>query len=101
MNFTLDKLKDVPPENRGATFTTVAVALSPEGKKYIFEGSLRGQLLSAPRVECQPKMPYSAIFLADGLEKVLAEMQVEEENAISHRGKAFRKVRDFFSKILN
>lgn len=100
MRFTLDKLKDVPSENRTATFTTVAVVVSPEGEKKVFSGSVRGIILTEPRTACQPNMPYSALFVPDGQEKVWAEMSVEEENAISHRGKAFKQVRNFFADIL-
>lgn len=100
MRFTLEQLKDVQQENRTATFTTVAVAVSPSGEKVVFAGSVRGRILMAPKVACQPDMPYSAIFVPDGQEKVWAEMAVEEENVISHRGQAFRQVRDFLKTVL-
>lgn len=100
MRFTLERLKDIAPEKRTATFTTVAVIASPKGEQKIFTGSVRGKILAKPRVACQPNMPYSAIFVPDGQEKVWAEMSVGEENAISHRGKAFREVRGFLANIL-
>lgn len=100
MNFTLQKIENVPPENRTAIFMTVAAVVSPDGEQWFFEGSVRGKILTEPRTACQPNMPYSAIFVPDGQEKVWAEMSVEEENAISHRGKAFREVRDFFTQNL-
>ena len=97
MNFTLRKLSGVPIENRKATFKTVAAVVSPEGEHQFFTGSIQGTILTAPRIACQPNMPYSAIFLPDGKNKVWAEMSVDEENAISHRGQAFRQVRDFLA----
>jgi XTP/dITP diphosphohydrolase len=96
MHFTLEKLRHVPPHNRTATFKTVAVAMSPEGKQYNFLGVAKGALLTAPRCAPQLKMPYSALFVPDGQPKVWAEMSTEEENAISHRGKAFFQLRRFF-----
>src|SRR4051812_23634562 len=60
MRYTLDKLQDVPESGRTATFTTVAVVLSPEGEKRVFTGSARGVILMEPRTVCQPNMPYSA-----------------------------------------
>ncbi|MDP2695855.1 MAG: non-canonical purine NTP pyrophosphatase [bacterium] len=39
------------------------------------------------------------IFRPDGYDKSLAEMTLEEENAISHRAKAFRQLRTFFEKL--
>lgn len=100
MNFTLQKIKNVPPENRTATFTTAAAVVSPDGEQHSFKGSVRGKILTEPRTVCQPNMPYSAIFVPDGQEKVWAEMSIEEWNAISHRGKAFREMRNFFIQNL-
>ncbi len=100
MHYTLRELKDIPEEARTATFTTVAVLVSPEGVVSVFTGSVLGSLLTSPRTECQPNMPYSALFMPSGTNKVWAEMEVAEENAISHRGKAFRQVRDYLSEIL-
>jgi len=100
-DFTLAQLKDVKEENRTATFTTVAVIVSPTGEKNVFSGSVKGKILSAPRTKCQPNMPYSALFIPDGQNKVWAEMDVDEENQISHRGQAFRQVRDFFQSVLS
>ncbi|MEK7635378.1 MAG: non-canonical purine NTP pyrophosphatase [Patescibacteria group bacterium] len=100
-DFTLAQLKDVKEENRTATFTTVAVIVAPTGEKTVFSGSVKGKILSAPRAECQPNMPYSALFIPDGQSKVWAEMDVNEENRISHRGQAFRQVRDFFQSVLS
>lgn len=96
MKFTLDKLQGVPLEKRNAVFQTVAVIVSPNGEKFSYAGEVSGILLLEPRTACQPNMPYSAIFLPVGCDKVWAEMTVEEENAMSHRGIAFRQVRDFF-----
>lgn len=84
--------------NRRATFRTVVALISPEGKEKIIEAEACGTLLEAPRVAFQPGMPYSALFVSDGETKSLAEMTVEEENTISHRGKAFREVRACLEK---
>jgi len=91
--YTLRQLEGV--WDRGATFKTVVALVSPDGKERYFSGEVRGVILDAPRVPPQPKMPYSPIFVPEGSDKVWAEMTTEEENAISHRGKAFRLVRDY------
>ena len=98
MQYTLERLRDVPPEKRTGAFRTYAVLVSPLGNSMTFVGEVRGRILEAPRVPCQPKMPYSAIFVPDGQPKVWAEMSTDEENAISHRGQAFRKVRAFIEQ---
>jgi len=90
---TLNKLKDA--KDRSATFETAVALISPKGEQFFFSGKVKGKILEAPRCQPQPKMPYSPIFMPDGFNKVWAEMSVEEENKISHRGKAFKRVRDF------
>ncbi len=83
---------------RDATFRTVVVAISPDGKKHVFTGEVRGRLLHAPRVSPRPMMPYSALFVPEGDDRALAEMTIAEENEISHRGQAFRKLRAFLEQ---
>jgi XTP/dITP diphosphohydrolase len=87
--------------NRSATFETVVAMVSPDGKHNFFSGKVRGIILEAPRVPAQPKMPYSPIFVPDGENLVWAEMSVEYENSISHRGKAFRQAREFLEKVIS
>jgi XTP/dITP diphosphohydrolase len=90
-------LKRLEGENdRSAIFRTVVSLISPIGEQYLFTGEVAGKILEVPRCEPQPKMPYSPLFMPDGTNKVWAEMTTEEENKISHRGKAFRQVVEFF-----
>src|SRR3989338_5231959 len=93
--FTLAAIAHVPLARRTATFRTVAALVSPDGNELFFSGSIPGILLMSPRTACQPNMPYSSLFIPEGSEKVWAEMDTKEENDISHRGKAFRQLRDF------
>ncbi|MDB5254654.1 MAG: rdgB, partial [Candidatus Nomurabacteria bacterium] len=65
-----------------------------------FSGEVDGTLAEKPKMKPQPKMPYSPLFSPEGTDKVWAEMTVEEENAISHRGKAFRQVVAFLKEQL-
>jgi XTP/dITP diphosphohydrolase len=91
----LDRLRNA--DDRSAIFRTVVSLIAPNGTEQFFVGEVTGYILEAPRVPPQPKMPYSPIFVPDGQDKCWAEMTTEEENAISHRGKAFRQVREFLS----
>ncbi len=86
--YTLKQLEGI--KDRSAVFQTVVALISPSGEEKIFTGDVRGEILDAPRVKPQPKMPYSPLFVPNGSDKVWAEMTTAEENAISHRGKAFR-----------
>jgi XTP/dITP diphosphohydrolase len=44
-------------------------------------------------------MPYSPLFVPDGEELCWAEMTTEQENRVSHRGKAFRQARAFLESL--
>ena len=96
MNHCLERLKGI--KNRTATFRTTVAVISPEGKEYFFTGEVQGKLLKTPRVEFQPQMPYSSLFVPEGGTKSWAEMTIEDENKVSHRGKAFGKVKEFLKK---
>lgn len=95
--FTLTALSGV--NNRSAMFETVVALISPDGKERFFTGSIRGTMLKASRVPPQTKMPYSGLFIPNGSDQVWAQMTVEYENSISHRGIAFRAVRDFLNQL--
>ena len=97
--YCLDRLKS--KENRSASFESVVALISPDGQEYFFSGKVNGVIVEKQKVPAQPKMPYSPLFKPEGSDKVWAEMTVEEENAISHRGKAFRQVREFLEKQLS
>lgn len=85
--------------DRSAVFRTVVVLVSPKGEAHTFTGEVHGTMLTEPRVPPQPKMPYSPLFVPDGETLCWAEMDTEYENAISHRGIAFRQVREFLENL--
>lgn len=94
MLHTLKKLQGYSLWERTATFVTSAFLVRPNGSWHHSTGKVKGVILEEPRCPCQPGMPYSAIFKPDRSKKVWAEMTVGEENAISHRGQAFRQIKD-------
>jgi len=98
-DFTLMMLVDRPMMERWATFTTVAVVIAPDREEYSFEGSVRGVILPEHQAPSQPNMPYSGIFRPFNSGKVFAEMTAEEENFVSHRGRAFKKVRNYLKNV--
>ena|SRR3989344_5703590 len=93
----LEQLQDI--KDRSATFKTVVAIISPEGEQYFFTGEMRGKILKAMQGKSRLRVPYNTIFMPDGLNKVMAEMTIEEENKISHRGKAFTKARGFLESL--
>ncbi|MES2216289.1 MAG: non-canonical purine NTP pyrophosphatase [Patescibacteria group bacterium] len=91
MNYCLRQMEG--KMDRSAKFETIAVLISPDGVEHSFSGEVQGTILQLARCAPQPKMPYSSVFQPNGYTKTWAEMTIDEENAISHRGKAFLQAR--------
>jgi XTP/dITP diphosphohydrolase len=101
VNLTLKKMKNIPEGKRDAWIEARIALVSPDGQEWIFSGRIDGQVASAPRGQNRPKLPYDLIFVPDGETRTLAEITNEEKNAISHRGQAFKKLKDFLEKLNN
>lgn len=93
----LNMMKDLT--DRTAIFRTVVVLLGPGGITKSFIGEISGVMATEAKAKPQAKMPYSPLFIPDGTGKSWAEMTIEEENAISHRGKAFRQVVEYLESL--
>ncbi len=83
-------------ENRSAQFRT-AMALIIDGQEYLFEGIVRGEILTEQRGE--GGFGYDPMFAPEGYDCSFAEMSADEKNAISHRGRAVRKLAEFLNEI--
>ncbi len=81
--------------NRSARFRTVITLVTPEFTKQ-FEGIVKGQIIQEYRGS--GGFGYDPIFLPDGFNKTLAEMSMEEKNAISHRARAVNKLVAFLKE---
>ena len=87
-------------EQRSASFVCTIVCVFPDGGTISAQGDCRGEILRAPRGS--GGFGYDPVFIADGMDKSMAELPAEEKNALSHRGKALRKMADLLqSKIMN
>ena len=87
----LDKLEEA--ETRTARFRTV-IALVQNGKEMLFEGIVEGEILLQPVGE--GGFGYDPVFApieANGL--AFAQMSAEAKNAISHRGRAIKKLAEY------
>lgn len=92
----LERLQGV--ENRAAQFRT-AVALILGGKEYLFEGIVRGEI--ALEQHGEGGFGYDPLFFPEGGDLTFAQMSSEEKNAISHRGRAVRKLAEFLQQMGN
>jgi XTP/dITP diphosphohydrolase len=79
-------------ENRNAQFRTV-IALIFENKEYLFEGIVSGKIIHEKRGN--NGFGYDPLFVPDGKTRTFAEMELNEKNSVSHRARAFEKLREF------
>jgi len=86
----LEKLKGIPKENRAGRFCcSLCVARSTEILLEV-NGFLEGFIAEKPQGE--NGFGYDPVFWATDKNKTVAELSAEEKNAISHRGRALRKL---------
>jgi XTP/dITP diphosphohydrolase len=95
----LGELAGLPPEQRTAAFRCVIALCLPEGECLTFAGELQGVILDAPRGT--GGFGYDPLFLVPELGQTLAEIPFDAKNMISHRGKAFRKLKGYLAEHLD
>lgn len=84
----LDELEDAT--DRSASFVSVLVALSSEDDMLVACGTCPGTI--APAQRGSGGFGYDPVFLPYGGDRSMAEMDLDEKNAISHRGRAARRL---------
>lgn len=76
--------------DRSASFVSVLVALSSGDEMLVACGTCPGTI--APAQRGSGGFGYDPVFLPGGGDRSMAEMDLAEKNAISHRGKAARRL---------
>ena len=82
-------------KNRKAQFRT-AICLIQEGKEYLFEGIVKGEIIGEKRGGAG--FGYDPIFVPEGYEQTFAELGNDIKNTISHRARAVEKLCSFLKK---
>lgn len=95
---TLNVLGDVPMSERTARFRTVAMIHFPDGKELIANGVVEGTIAIMP--SGSGGFGYDPIFVPDeGNGKTFSQMTPNAKHAISHRGRAFRMLREQLGEL--
>jgi XTP/dITP diphosphohydrolase len=88
----LAEMKDIPEEDRKAYFCSVLCLALPKGETVFSEGRVHGMILKERRGE--NGFGYDPLFYVNEMDKGMAELTLAEKNMVSHRGMAFRQMRD-------
>jgi XTP/dITP diphosphohydrolase len=86
----------VPSAGRTARYRCVAALAWPEGSDVWAEGVCEGTLVTKPRGT--GGFGYDPIFVPAGWDQTMAELPPEEKDRISHRGRAFRALRELLAR---
>lgn len=91
INKLLDTLKNVPQKDRKAHFVSVVTIAYPNGETKSFRGEVHGEILFEKRGN--NGFGYNPIFYSYELEKTFGEAEMEERVQVSHRARAFNKLK--------
>ena len=94
----LEMMKDIDNGDRKARFVCWIALTTRDFKTYFFEGTVEGSIIREPRGV--NGFGYDPVFVPEGKYKTFAEMSDQEKDALSHRGRALFKLREFL-KIRN
>jgi XTP/dITP diphosphohydrolase len=88
----LDRVGATDPGQRRARFRTVLVLRRPDGSELVADGTVEGRI--APDMRGDGGFGYDSLFVPDDdpAGRTFAEMGAEEKNAVSHRGRALRRL---------
>jgi XTP/dITP diphosphohydrolase len=85
----LHELGSVPPGERTARFSTVALVRWPDGREVAAIGTVEGAIVAEARGG--GGFGYDPIFCpTEGDGRTFAELSPGEKHSVSHRGRAFR-----------
>ncbi len=93
----LDMMRDVPDERRSARFRCAIAIARPDGTVETCEDSLEGVIARKPKGT--NGFGYDPILFLPGVRKHVAQLPLDEKNAISHRGKALARAKELLAKL--
>ena len=93
----IDRLDGVPGEARTARFVCAVAAVLPDGRSLASRGTIEGKIGYEARGE--NGFGYDPIFYLPDFSTTTAQLDPEEKNRISHRGKAIRAMAELLVDI--
>ncbi len=91
MNKVEERLEEVGATDRRAWFTSALAVAWPDGPCVVVEGRIDGDLVFPPRGD--RGFGYDPIFRPEGSALTFGEMDPDEKDALSHRARAFARLK--------
>jgi len=98
MDLLLEEMKGMRAEDRRARFVCIVAVTAPMREPFFARGECEGRILEERRGS--GGFGYDPVFLPDGFDRSMAELSLEEKNAISHRGRALRAIRPMVERMM-
>ena len=95
----LKNIEGTAMEERTATFVSAAAVVFEDGSQAVMRGEVKGKIGFEYRGE--NGFGYDPLFILDETGRTYGEMTDEEKNLISHRKRAFEKLRPFIELYYN
>ena len=86
-----DRLEEVSSDDRRAWFTSALAVAWPDGPAVVVEGRVDGVLTFPPRGD--RGFGYDPIFVPEGYDQTFGELDPALKDSISHRARAFAKLK--------
>lgn len=93
MEKLLREIQESGNPSRAAHFACVVSLAFPDGTYELFEGRVEGKI--AEKKSGEKGFGYDPLFIPDGYDCSFAEMDKDEKNKISHRGRAMQKFKAY------
>lgn len=93
----MSELESVPEEKKMARFVCVIALAWPEGRVETFYGKVEGRIGRSPAGTSG--FGYDPVFYPEGHHRTFAEMPPTEKDAMSHRGRALERLREYMATI--
>lgn len=93
----LKLLEGVPIERRSARFRCAIAIAKPDGQMRICEGTVEGIIANEPKGE--RGFGYDPVFYLPELGRHMAELDPEEKDRVSHRGRALRRAKEILEEF--
>lgn len=85
------RIEETASDDRGAWFTCALAVAWPGGPAVVVEGRVDGRLVFPPRGD--KGFGYDPIFVPAGQDRTFGELEPREKDALSHRTRAFEKLK--------
>ena len=93
----LQRLADVPQEDRTARFVCAMSAVLCDGRELSAVETMEGHI--AFDAAGENGFGYDPIFVPDGYDVTSAQLSPQDKNSISHRGKAMRRIKAMLEEV--